>query len=327
MAISAGESLDNMQILWPSIVTDYSKRRLTFPSDKLPALAGIAMVVHQNTGYQYVAGLWREAMLREVCWKAVSTLSLGKGPANSYDRPGFAVAEYRAPSFSWASVDDPVELQTSSSELGKCEASLHDVQIELRGQNQFGEVRAGFLVLEGPVIALSLSCEEWILPEDQNSDPDSGLKLLINDDAPSRVGAGGKIHNYHLHRIGTHSGKTRKRFHPDTPLSIQPSPAGGVTVGRATESQVLEPFQHEVLALSVWHYQDFDPSVKLDTCRRHYLVLSPSSTVDGAYHRIGLESFPYLPEGSLHLKRFQDKPWCHDQDWFQGAEARVVKIV
>jgi hypothetical protein len=68
-SISTGQSLDKLEELWPEIVFEYSKRRLTFSCDKLPALAGIAAVVHRNTGHQYVAGLWMNTILKEMCWR------------------------------------------------------------------------------------------------------------------------------------------------------------------------------------------------------------------------------------------------------------------
>ncbi|EXK75724.1 hypothetical protein FOQG_19510 [Fusarium oxysporum f. sp. raphani 54005] len=43
---------------WYTLVQKYTRRHLTFPKDKLPALSGLAREVHDLTKARYVAGLW-----------------------------------------------------------------------------------------------------------------------------------------------------------------------------------------------------------------------------------------------------------------------------
>ncbi|KAK3358088.1 heterokaryon incompatibility protein-domain-containing protein, partial [Lasiosphaeria hispida] len=81
---------------WSDIVEGYSMRRLTFGSDKLRALSAIARVYYRETGKRYLAGLWEEDLPLGLCWVPAMHSSSPRIP-----RP----AEYRAPSWSWASID------------------------------------------------------------------------------------------------------------------------------------------------------------------------------------------------------------------------------
>jgi hypothetical protein len=56
------QRFDRLQIYneWYRIVLEYSKRGLTYPKDKLPALSGVAQKLADYLGDRYLAGLWRE---------------------------------------------------------------------------------------------------------------------------------------------------------------------------------------------------------------------------------------------------------------------------
>ncbi|KAH6622270.1 heterokaryon incompatibility protein-domain-containing protein [Boeremia exigua] len=55
---------------WYTIVEEYSLRNLTYQSDKLPALSGIAKMFEKRTGYTYLAGLWKEDLIVGIAWYA-----------------------------------------------------------------------------------------------------------------------------------------------------------------------------------------------------------------------------------------------------------------
>ncbi|KAL2065015.1 hypothetical protein VTL71DRAFT_4155 [Oculimacula yallundae] len=83
--------------LWRDVVKEFSKRHLTFPQDKLPALAGVASRISLLSGQQYVAGLWDYNLMHSLLWcRDFATTPLP------------APAQYRAPSWSWAAIDSPV---------------------------------------------------------------------------------------------------------------------------------------------------------------------------------------------------------------------------
>ncbi|KAK0126295.1 hypothetical protein ONS95_007906 [Cadophora gregata] len=83
--------------LWRDIVKEYTNRQLTFPKDKLPALAGVAAEIASLSGQKYLAGLWSDDLIHSILWcRDFATTPL---PPPS---------QYRAPSWSWAAIDSPV---------------------------------------------------------------------------------------------------------------------------------------------------------------------------------------------------------------------------
>jgi hypothetical protein len=80
--------------MWRLIVEEYSKCQLTYTKDKLVAISGLARIIQQQTRDQYVAGMWRKDLELQLCWyREHSSL------------PDQRVLPYRAPSWSWASID------------------------------------------------------------------------------------------------------------------------------------------------------------------------------------------------------------------------------
>jgi hypothetical protein len=131
--------------LWICVVTDYTSRFLTNESDKLPALSGIAKTIQSHTGGEYLAGLWRNDILRQLCWNTGSTI-LNKVP---FQKP----KEYRAPSWSWACIDGSVNYALSGKAYSKHSTTeFVDCTVQpLSVNDQFGRVRDGKLVLRGPL--------------------------------------------------------------------------------------------------------------------------------------------------------------------------------
>lgn len=80
---------------WRSIIRDYTRRFLTFSSDKLPAIAGVASIYSGIFGGAYLAGLWEFAFGSELLWSS---------KRSDISRP----AVQRAPSWSWAAVDGEI---------------------------------------------------------------------------------------------------------------------------------------------------------------------------------------------------------------------------
>lgn len=84
---------------WRRAVIAFSRRQLTVPSDKLTAIRSLAneMAAHLGPGDYYIAkaGVWRDNLLDDLLWYVESGIAR---------RP----REYRAPSWSWASLDAPI---------------------------------------------------------------------------------------------------------------------------------------------------------------------------------------------------------------------------
>lgn len=109
---------------WRVIVIDSSARDLSSPTDKLPALSGLAQAFHAKMpGNKYLAGLWEASILEDLLWchRPVST-----GRRAKRARP----SGYRAPSWSWASVDGNVRWPFILGIRGHAYVDSEDVIVE-----------------------------------------------------------------------------------------------------------------------------------------------------------------------------------------------------
>jgi hypothetical protein len=84
---------------WSSITDVYTRTELTFPKDKLIALCGIARYFQDKIQDEYIAGLWRTNLEKYLCWR-VETYNLKL----ALETP---LVPYLAPSWSWASINQP----------------------------------------------------------------------------------------------------------------------------------------------------------------------------------------------------------------------------
>lgn len=86
--------------IWRSLVENYTRRRLTVASDRLPALSGIGQKFKDAWSDEYYAGHWKRQFIPLLSWRRSDIRDQGYYPA---------LLEYRAPSWSWASIDGPIE--------------------------------------------------------------------------------------------------------------------------------------------------------------------------------------------------------------------------
>jgi len=86
------------QEIWARMVEDYSSRHLTRPEDKGPAIQGLANEMKRHIKSPYIAGLWYINLPLDLLWQ--------RAPWNTCTR----TPSYRAPSWSWLSIDGPVTL-------------------------------------------------------------------------------------------------------------------------------------------------------------------------------------------------------------------------
>ncbi|EPE27907.1 hypothetical protein GLAREA_04698 [Glarea lozoyensis ATCC 20868] len=125
-------SLDRLEI-WNYMIGKYSNYDLTYPSDKLLAIAGIAKRFRGNTNDRYLAGIWSSDQDSSLDWDVFSPRP----------RPS-----YRAPSWSWASVDGEVRLKGSLSAGGEALAQLVDIDVTTKFPDEMSAVLDGFVLLK-----------------------------------------------------------------------------------------------------------------------------------------------------------------------------------
>lgn len=141
---------------WLSLVEDYSKRKLTDPQDKLTAIAGVARLLAQETGDQYLGGIWRLHLMEDLAWRVQTheewTELVQLDPPVEIARTGALIgsasrpAGHRAPSWSWASVDAPVKFIPLSRRNTVCLPRY--CWIEPSGDDQFGRLKNGSLDID-----------------------------------------------------------------------------------------------------------------------------------------------------------------------------------
>jgi len=149
-----GVSASKIYERWYNIVSDYISRAMTNQEDRLPAIAGIAREIHKQTSSAYKAGIWMEDLSKGLSW--------------SYKYGGKRPAMYRAPSFSWASLDPVIPHRGTSFDAlyagliaprgqmwsVECQdsgesAHLIDCQLVPLDRDPFGRLASGFIKLRG----------------------------------------------------------------------------------------------------------------------------------------------------------------------------------
>jgi hypothetical protein len=140
---------------WILLVENYTRRHLTVEQDKLPAVAGLAAVVAAETGDRYFAGLWGSHIYEDLCWrvfcreeyfdqdtKGHQTIpKVGKLIGNA-TRP----KEYRAPSWSWASLDAPIKyIPLSYSRLVATVTGIETTPVKDGDPHRVGRLKNGFM--------------------------------------------------------------------------------------------------------------------------------------------------------------------------------------
>lgn len=134
--VDTASSEMSVQLTWSYILQDYAKRTLSYQKDKLPALSGLAR--HLSTtraGDEYCAGLWKNDMPLNLLWGVTSK---GKKPT-----------AYRAPSWSWASLDGELAVFDRPFRQTDVMCKVLDVSVTPAGLDPFGEVAGGLIKLYG----------------------------------------------------------------------------------------------------------------------------------------------------------------------------------
>lgn len=125
------------------ISDEYSGRKLTYTSDKLPALSGLARTFHNDLQTDYFAGIWRCAFEFGLCWSRA-------GP------PAPQSSSYQAPSFSWAALNvlvkwpQPIVMSMLDTPYFS-HVKFVSCDIDLMSLDRFGAVSGGCLTLRGSI--------------------------------------------------------------------------------------------------------------------------------------------------------------------------------
>ena len=128
--------------LWYEIVAKYSGTNLTKGEDKLVAISGIAKRIQGLLDDEYLAGLWRKNLPFQLLWTVEHRWP---GTYLHLTRP----RPYRAPSWSWASVDDVV--WTRIADDGTILTTILDAGVTPIGADSAGQIKDSFIRLNGRI--------------------------------------------------------------------------------------------------------------------------------------------------------------------------------
>lgn len=271
---------------WAEIVDDYTQRLLSFPDDKLTALAAMASEVGANLGTTYLAGLWNKYLPAQLLWR------LWAGPSKRPDK-------YRAPSWSWASVDGWVMME-HEAHADRVAIDITECKITLETEEfMYGPVKSGFLTLQGyltPAFWFPNQENGLALQGDHGDDfhPmmsfDGGLEELTDDEEMTDTSAGSND----TESQGTNS----SRINAALLDGVETSPDANEPAWLANDVD----FVVEVYCLQVLAQSDSEGSTGL--------MLVPCDPSAATYRRIGY---------------FFIEP--RKGDLFAGVEPQVITIV
>lgn len=140
------------------LVPNYTRRMLTLAEDKLPAVSALASIIAKSSGDEYIAGLWRNDINIGLAWRSGH---------NAWKRTLLpSLTDLVAPSFSWASIDGPIDyclpdpiLQDGRSSYGSVGVTLLECSVPLSSSNPFGAVNGGWMRLSALAHSFSLAWE------------------------------------------------------------------------------------------------------------------------------------------------------------------------
>ncbi|KNG50727.1 heterokaryon incompatibility protein [Stemphylium lycopersici] len=131
---------------WSEIVLTYSACELSFDTDILPAISGLAQQFGELLGDVYLAGLWQSTLLRDLLWSRSSAWKA----SDLIPRPH----SYRAPSWSWASLKSPIIWLHPDHIVSTDLVALIDSSTTLASEDPFGQVTDGYVRLSGHLCLL-----------------------------------------------------------------------------------------------------------------------------------------------------------------------------
>jgi Heterokaryon incompatibility protein (HET) len=149
-----------VQHRWRDVVQNFSGCALTFSSDKLIAIAGLAQEAAEAMQCDYLTGLWRDDLEHQLLWRVTDA------------RPKPKLTGCRGPSWSWASIDGPVTLsdwsgsgyQTKEGEI-EWYTQVIEAATKAASGNIYGQIGSGSLKMTGRLGVLRIKKDDAPLPD------------------------------------------------------------------------------------------------------------------------------------------------------------------
>jgi hypothetical protein len=137
--------LSSREAIWRRVLSSYSRAQLSNPDDREAALSGVMKVLEGVFADTCIAGLWRKELPAQLAWKALPSAT--------------SAQTYRAPSWSWLSIDGEIEAYTPpvtrETDSGfplqprYIVAELKHIAITRTGESALSPITSGFIRLRG----------------------------------------------------------------------------------------------------------------------------------------------------------------------------------
>lgn len=133
--------------VWQRALNSYTHASLTKSEDKLIAIAGIACELSPDISDGYIAGLWKEHIATELLWYV------------ELDTVSSRQKQYRAPSFSWASVDGGIV--PGGWQKDDVLIEVQEAVAVTETSNPFGSVESGLVRVRGTLKRAGLTANYY----------------------------------------------------------------------------------------------------------------------------------------------------------------------
>jgi hypothetical protein len=185
----------DLNAIWKHVVRSYTSCNLTFSGDKLIALSGIATAMQRGLDEKFLAGLWDATLVHnrpladlgdQLCWTAETGKKINGTLCERYE-------EYRAPSWSWASLDGIITLRDRVVERNPIPTfEITDVKVTLEKHDWVtGPVlpQGSRLELKGQTLSLEFNqgLREWHRWESNCKSPDGDFTIHAVFDDPKEL--------------------------------------------------------------------------------------------------------------------------------------------
>ena len=140
---------DNFSFSWRAMVESYTSCTLTEEQDKLIAIQGLVNIYKSLRDDEYLAGLWRQQLPSGLMWTTHNGLQ-----ANG--EPTYRPETYRAPSWSWASVEGTIRIfpEVHPEEERWVElCQLLEAKTTPLGEDTTGQVSDGHIKIRGRLLS------------------------------------------------------------------------------------------------------------------------------------------------------------------------------
>jgi hypothetical protein len=141
---------------WHLLVRNFTERDITFDTDRLPAIAGLARnrgLLETHNDF-YACGLWKSKLPALLCWWCTKT------------RANRRQTHYYAPSWSWACMTGSISFYMTKTGRECLLAEGVDISITLASSDPFGPAARGYIKIWGPLYELRIT-KRWPLHEAQ----------------------------------------------------------------------------------------------------------------------------------------------------------------